>query len=603
MSFQLKRTASHSARKKWIRLFWIVLGYALLTVVFTRPLAWKTGDGYVANLAANADGSYHFNPYHLHKCLSEGTNCLHTDLQCFPVGNSLALNTNMPIPSFGAQAWSNTTQGLNILLLLNCFLVAFGGYKYARLFIKSDVLAFVAGALFAFWVGRSAHLWYGHANLMFAAPLPFALYALHRAFPKLFADKSPMAEVKFSWAGIFLALSAVTIFHDLILAGFIVIYVGLLLLLVGYRLLLADRKWYWQGLALLAFVLIVDQVTQIMLRAGFDPNGAYYFSGSLKNLFYPHPVSAFYSFLMFDRDVGAQTKSGFDIGRVMFSGGMFMLFAVLVPVWRLVKKKGLALPWMLVFVVIGLLYTMPLIRWGNGRWIYGPFSFTHFLSMWNENRCPTRFADILMLLGPVWVLVNFEQTQFWERLKKPSKTYLGILLCAVLLFEHVPKRYFFVEFDECPSVYKALENEAEPSVMFIPFGLVDGKKAFGKMWLEPFAYQPQHKRKMHNGFLSRIDSTTYALFENDTFATRLVRSQWLLDDLDNPKFVYDSTLYTVPDSAQTLASLKKLQLRQLVIKPRFKEKPALEYLEMALAPFIVRDTIFEEGHRWLVLKW
>lgn len=405
------------------------------------------------------------------------------------------------------------------------------------------------------------------------------------------------------WAGIFLALSAVTLFHDLILAGFIVIYVGLLSVLVSYRLMLVNRKWYWQALVLLALVLIVDQVTQVLLRAGFDVNGAFYFSGSLKNLFYPHPVSAFYSFVMFDRDVGAQTKAGFDIGRVMFSGGMFLLFLVLVPTWRLLKKQKLAFPWMLVFLGIGLLYTMPLIRWGNGRWIYGPFSFTHFLSLWNENRCPTRFADVLMLLAPVWVLANLEQTAFWEKLKRPAKTYLGLLLAIVLLFEHVPKRYFFVEFADCPSVYKALERDPEPSVMFLPFGLVDGKKAFGKMWLEPFAYQPQHKRKMHNGFLSRIDSTTYALFENDTFITRLVRNQWLLDDLDNPKFVYDSTLYLVPDSAQTLASLKKFQLKQLVIKPNWKESPALAYIEKTLAPFILRDTTFEEGHRWLILKW
>lgn len=590
-------------RQYWLRLVWVVLGYLLLTVLFTRPLAWKTGDGYVANLEANGDGSYHFNPYHLKKCLESGSNCLHTDLQCFPVGNSLALNTNMPIPSFGAQLWANSTQGLNIILLLNCFLVAFGGFAYAKLFLRSDVLAFIAGALFAFWIGRSAHLWYGHANLMFAAPLPFALYALHRSFPNLFADSDPLKIIRIKWAGIFIALTVVTIFHDLILAGFIVIYVGLLSVAMFYRLLLHPLKWYWQALVIVGFILLVDQMSQLLQRWGFDPNGAFYFSGSLKNLFYPHPVSALYSWLFFDQDVGAQTRAGFDIGRVMFSGVAFMLFGLIVPIWRIVRKQGIAFPWMLLVLGLGLLYTMPLIRWGNGRWIYGPFSFTHFLGMWNENRCPTRFSDVLMLVGAVWALANLEQTRFWERLAEGKQIIIGMVLCCVLLFEHFPKAFFFVDVENRPSVYKALAESNEPSAMFVPFGLVDGKRSFGKMWLEPFAFQPEHGRKMHNGFLSRIDTTTYNFFANDTFTARLARNQWLLEDLENPKFVFDSTLYLPPDSMAMLASLKKLQLRQIVIKPEMESRPVYPYLLKSILPFIVNDTTFEEGHRWIRLDW
>jgi hypothetical protein len=582
---------------------WILLGYTVLTVLFTQPLAWKTGDGYVANLAANADGSYIFNPYHLKNCLVQGTNCTHTDLQCFPIGNSLALNTNMPIPSLLAQFWTDTTQGLNIVLLLNCLLMAFGGYLFARLWLRSDVLAFIAGAIFAFWMGRSAHLWYGHANLMFAAPLPFGLYALHRALPNVFASDRPLARFRLSWGGVFLCLLAVTAMHDLILAGFIVIYTGLVTLLIVYRIVLSPRKWYWQLLAVVVAVLLIDQWAQWMLKWGFQDNGAFYFSGSLKNLFYPHPVSAFYSMFKFDADIGAETRSGFDMGRVMFGGILFMAFVLVLILGRFYQRKGLALPWMLVLLVLGLLYSMPLIRWGNGRWLYGPFSVTHFIPMWNENRCPTRFADVLMLLAPVWAMVNLERTHGWERLRIPVRVVAGVVLLIVLLGEHVPQRFFFVDFDQRPSIYKALESSSEASAMFVPFGLVDGKKSYGKMWLEPFAYQPQHGRKMHNGFLSRIDDETYALFENDTFTRRLVRHEWLEDDLKQPKFVFNPILYSVPDSASTLASLRKLQLRQIVVKPDVRGMAVTRYLEEALRPFILRDTTFAEGHRWILLQW
>ncbi len=585
------------------KLLWVLLGYALLTVVFTRPLAWQTGDGYIANLPANGDGSYIFNPYHLKNCIDAGGDCMHTDLQCFPIGNSLALNTNMPIPSLLAQFWTDTTQGLNIVLLLNCFLVALGGFLYARLWLRSDVLAFVAGALFAFWMGRSAHLWYGHANLMFAAPVPFALYALHRALPQLFAAERPLAGFRWTWALAFAAFSAITALHDLILVGFISIYAALMIVMVGYRLLIFPLKWYWQLVIVIGVVVLMDQWPQWMLRAGFDPNGAYYFSGSLKNFFYPHPVSAFYGQVKFAHDIGAETKSGFDMGRVMFGGILFMVFSGSILGLRLILRKGLALPWMLVLLGLGFLYTMPLIRWGNGRWLYAPFAVTHFFPGWNENRCPTRFADILMLVGPVWAMVNLERTGLWERWSVPMRSSVGLLLALLLLAEHVPQRFFFVEDDARPSVYVALQHSPEPAAMFVPFGLVDGKKAFGQMWLEPFAYQPLHQRKMHNGFLSRIDEQTFALFEDDTFSRRLVRNEWLEVDLKRPEFVMDSSIYAAPDAQTMRASLQKLQLRQIVVKPGMDTTAALRYLDAAIKPFVRKDTMFQEGHRLILLDW
>jgi hypothetical protein len=598
-----RREVNGLRQTSWLRLLLVILGYMLLTVVFTRPIAWKTGDGFVANLPADGDGSYPFNPYHLQNCLENGTDCRRTDLQCFPIGNSLALNTNMPIPSLLAVMWGNTTKGLNIILLLNCFLVAFGGYKFARLFVQSDVLAFVVGALFAFWMGRSAHLWHGHANLMFAAPLPFAMYALHRAWPNLFADELPLGGFKLPWFAAFVGLTMVTALHDFILAGFIVIYVGLMVLVLVYRTCLFQRRWFWQLLVLIAFVVLVDQLTQWMLRWGFDNNAATYFSGSLKHFFYPHPVSELYARTVFGDSTEVITESGFDIGRVMFGGVALMLFALSVVLMRLVKQRGFALGWMLIVFILGVLYTMPLFRWGNGRWIYGPFSFTHFLPMWNENRCPTRLADLLMLLGPLWLMANLERTDWWEGLRLRTRIFLGVGLAVVLLAEHIPRGFFFVEFKNRPAVYSALEKSTEPCAMFVPFGLVDGKKSLGKMWLEPFAYQPMHRRKMYNGFLSRIEQETFDFFKSDSFAIRLVRNEKLEDDLRDTSFVLDTCLYLPLDSAETLKSLQKLQLKQLVVKPGLGSMTVTKYINATLRPYIVQDTMFAEGHRWILLRW
>jgi hypothetical protein len=589
-------------RKPWHKGLLILLGYVVLTVAFTRPLAWRATDGYIANIADNGDGSYNFNPYQLQNCLQNGTSCTYTHLQCYPHGNSLTLNTNMPLPSLLSQPWSNTTTGLNIVLLLECILMGLGGWLFARLFLKSDWLAFIAGALGTFWMGRSAHLWYGHANLMFAASLPFALYALHRTLPRIFQAER-FTEFRVGWAAFFVGLAGITILHDLILGGFLVIYGVILVLLIAYRLLLQPRKWYWRVLVLFGLLMVVDQGAQWLLRWKFSDNAAFYYSGSFKNLIYPHPVSQLYNVLFFKQEIHMAPIPGFDIGRVMFAGYGFILLSIVLVVYRLRKRRKLALPWLLVVCVLGLLYTMPLLRWGNGRLLYGPFALTHFIPMWNENRCPTRFMDLLMIIGPIWVFANLDDLPLWRHFKKGTKAALCLTLLLLMLAEHLPREFKFADLKHGPAIYPALAASADPGVLFVPFGLVDGKKAFGSLWLEPLAYLPVHRRMMNNGYLSRIDEDCWDFFERDSFMVRLVRNQFWNPDVGYPSDTVDTCAYATLDPADVQASLKLFDIRQVVIRPDYELEPAYVYLIQSLQPFILRDTTFDEGHRWLQLKW
>ncbi len=588
--------------RQFATLMLVALGYALLTVLFTRPLAWQAGDGYIANIAVNGDGSYHLTPYFLQKCLAEHTTCLRTDFQCFPIGSSIALNTNMPIPSLMAQVAGDTTTGLNWVLLLNCWLMGLGGYLFARLFIKSPTLAFVAGALFAFWMGRSAHLWYGHANLVLAGTLPFALYALHRAWPQALAP-ADFLRFRAGWAAIFGLLAIVTAMHDLILAGFLVVYGCLLGLMLIYRRLLGGRKWYWQVLVLVLMLVAGDRGATWMFDAGFNENLSYYYSGTLNNLFVPHPLSMLYQGIFFHGDLPIATRAGFDIGRVMFMGFGLMAVAGLALIVRLLQRKGVALPWMLVLAVLGLLYTMPLIRWEETQLLKGPFAMTHFIPGWNENRCPTRFMDVVALLFVVWVMANVEGLGFWNRLRRSLQVAVACLLVVALLAEHYPRRFPFVNLEQGPAVYDFLAKRPEQDALFVPFAIADGKSRFGIMWLEPYAFQPVHGRKMLNGYLSRIDDDTRRYFEQDTFMQRLVRTQYLRDDQARPDFQYFPEQYAIPDSAAVLQSLQRFQLHTVVLKPGHADAPEGKFLLQALRPFLVKDTTFAEGHRLLSLRW
>jgi hypothetical protein len=248
------------------------------------------------------------------------------------------------------------------------------------------------------------------------------------------------------------------------------------------------------------------------------------------------------------------------------------------------------------------LYTMPLLRWTNGRLFYGPFSLTHFVALWNENRCPTRFMDVLLLIGPVWLMANIEGLHFWKDLRWGMKLMTGMALTTVLLAEHYPKEFQFVDLKRGPAVYAALANSQEESAMFVPFGLVDGKHAFGAMWLEPFAFQPVHGRKMNNGFLSRIDAATWDYFENDTFIVRLVRNQSHEKDTPFPNPEYDPCIYTPTDYSETKKAIEKFRLSQIVIRRDLLKDPVTDFLFASLGPFIVSDTTFAEGHRLIGLR-
>lgn len=213
--------------------------------------------------------------------------------------------------------------------------------------------------------------------------------------------------------------------------------------------------------------------------------------------------------------------------------------------------------------------------------------------------------DVLTLLGSVWVFANLETLSIWERMKPLTRSVVAVLLTVALLAEHLPRSFFFVDLRHGPAVYQRLAESPDPVVMFVPFGVVDGKKAFGQMWLEPYAYQPVHGRKMVNGYLSRIDDDTWKFFEQDTFLTRMVRVSFLRPDTSITTHVLGADVpakLQPPDSVDMLASLRRLQLHQIVIRPGMDHEYVYLYLMQAIRPFIISDKKFPEGHRLIQLR-
>ncbi len=167
---------------KWRRIRpFILLGlYALLTILFTYPLAWHVGTHHVGEDGGDAR-VYLWNYWWVEKALTDlGTNPFESDYIFYPVGIGLSLHTLgflqglLHIPLNEAVG---PVAGANLIILWTFVASAIGAYLLARTLGASRTGAFLAGVVFAYCPYRLARL-AGHYDLLGTEWIPFYVLAL-----------------------------------------------------------------------------------------------------------------------------------------------------------------------------------------------------------------------------------------------------------------------------------------------------------------------------------------------------------------------------------------------------------------------------------------
>lgn len=158
---------------------WIALGYVLLTVAFAWPFSAHTGTRVLAP-GTDTDLPIWTIGWDVHAFFTKPWALFDANI-FFPYRNTLAYSENSLGAALMAAPWiwltGNTTQAMNLVVLLSTPLVAIGTYGLGRVLGLSRTAALVAGFVAAFAPVRFLRLEQFHvANTGF---MPFTLAALH----------------------------------------------------------------------------------------------------------------------------------------------------------------------------------------------------------------------------------------------------------------------------------------------------------------------------------------------------------------------------------------------------------------------------------------
>lgn len=181
-----------------------LVGLIVLTVVQTWPLALNLD----TKLTGSPDGDTGVYVWNLwvfnHEILSTGTTPLNT-LEILPLTGT---PTDLSLHNYTLFAdvlalpllrWLGVVATFNVVYLINVVLAGFGLYLLARRLTARGLESFVAAAMFV-WSPYLVTRGLGHFSLAFAAPLPFFMLALYRAWDTQRLRDAILTGLTIAWA-------------------------------------------------------------------------------------------------------------------------------------------------------------------------------------------------------------------------------------------------------------------------------------------------------------------------------------------------------------------------------------------------------------------
>ncbi|MGD2143024.1 MAG: hypothetical protein PVF54_00955 [Anaerolineae bacterium] len=155
----------------------VILGYALLTLVFTYPLVARIGDELVGR--GNDLWIFQWNNWWVRKAWSEGLSPYHTPYMFHPVGVPLYFHS---FSWFNSVLWmmleplAGNLAAHNLTVLLGFVISGYTTYLLVRALAHSQLGAFLAGIVFAFFRHRGVN----HPNLFSVQWMPLVVLCLIR---------------------------------------------------------------------------------------------------------------------------------------------------------------------------------------------------------------------------------------------------------------------------------------------------------------------------------------------------------------------------------------------------------------------------------------
>ncbi|HVZ20765.1 MAG TPA: hypothetical protein VG871_06870, partial [Vicinamibacterales bacterium] len=182
---------------------WSFLSYLGLAILQTWPLALHLST-HLTGLPGGDAGVYVWNTWVFrHQLIDLGLSPFST-LSVLPLDGQTNLSLHnytvfADIIALPLQPWLGVVASFNVVYIINVALSGFGMFLLARRFTGRIAESWIAGAMFAcspFLVARGA----SHFSLAAAAPLPFFLYFLDRAWRNTRVRDALAAGAAIGWA-------------------------------------------------------------------------------------------------------------------------------------------------------------------------------------------------------------------------------------------------------------------------------------------------------------------------------------------------------------------------------------------------------------------
>ena len=537
-----------------------ILGlYTLLTLVLTWPLVshFTTHVPGVAQWAFD-ESTFLWNVWYFkHTVVDQLASPLHSELIWYPLGIDLILYTYNFFHALLAQPAMlavNLPFGSNLALVISTILSGYGTFLLVRYLLgrvgsglprlspgASLFAAFGAGLLYAFGSNRAIYATLGHYDMVTTQWIPFYILALLRALDGALTMRRRRQAAL--WAGLFMAFNGLA---EMITALFLAIFTLITLLVM----LTTRRKdptgaprasWVSILTTLLlagaaAFVIwspVLLPILSQFLTSDFSLEGwgeAIPLSVDVLGFFKPtvlHPIWG--SDLVVElRRVMFRAQGLTDIGprdiNTVFLGWTAIALALL----ALIRYRRRVKIWGWTALTFGLFSLGPFLQI-NGRYRFDldgveatfplPFVLLHYLPIIKANRAPNRNSVVLMLAlavlvgyGLAWILQN-RRAQAATTLMRRPQTWLAMLLCGLLVFEHLALPIPLSD-ARVPEVYQTIAADSAPvSVLQVPLGWRNSFGVFGPENTRLQYYQTQHGKPMLGGNVSRAPDFKMEYFE------------------------------------------------------------------------------------------
>jgi len=518
---------------EWQSILWVILAYALITVVVTYPVAFRLRSALAG--APDQDALQHlWISWWTEKALLDlGISPAQASYLYYPDGTYHPMLWVTPYPQVVAlplQLLFGQVAAYNLHLLLSFVLTGLTTYFLCYYLTRNRSASFIGGLVFAFFSNRLSH---ATAHLAQVVTYFFPLYALYlirliRCHNGGWGEGEGQPGWRNAWlCGIILTLSMlVNIVH---IAYFIIPFTALLILyhISRSRRICNPPPGCWitnpagaigdwvkrpgRPLPILAsFALAVVLTAPFLLPFAWRSlsgqlsymrmAGTVDYSADLLGFLTPalsHPIWGRWP--SFRAWAAAVIGRGNALENTVYLG----VVALLLAGWGARRRWGEARFWLILGLVALVLSLGPVLKIGGLQTSLPlPYALLQRLPFYKWGRIPGRANETIVL--PLAVLVSFgtmSLLESWRKLRKPSPGWLITLFSVLILFDYVVAWPFPAMDAGVPDFYRRMAQEPRDfAVLDLPQWPVWLREASNRA----MRYQAVHQHKIVGGYVWRL---------------------------------------------------------------------------------------------------